>query len=78
MINEINIAIVGENSIVSRVFQVGGVESIQNVELITNGAGRLITNGAGNYISTGRHPKVVINGQGRAITNGAGKLIVAF
>lgn len=78
MINEINIAIVGENSLISRVFQVGGEESIDNVELITDGQGRLITNGAGQFIKTHRKPKVLINGQGRPIVTGAGNYILAF
>ena len=78
LVNEITTAIVGENLLVSRVFQVGGEESVQNLELITDGNSRLITNGQGQYIETGRNPKVILNGQGRAIATGNGKYILAF
>lgn len=78
MLNEINIAIIGENSLVSRVFQVGGEESIENLELITDGQGRLITNSSGQFIRTGRSPKPIITKTGRPIITGDGNYILAF
>lgn len=78
MVPEITTGIVGDPPIISRVFHIGTDDSIDNVELITNGEGRPITNGQGEYIKTGRKPKVLINGAGRPIVNGDGNYILAF
>lgn len=78
MIPEMTLAIVGDNSMISRIFAVGEDDESVNVQVITDDLGRGIIDDQGRLLVTHRRPKAIIDHLGRALVDNAGKYLVAI
>jgi len=77
MVPDMILAIVGENSTISRIF--GAIDSDEsvNVEILTDAAGHALTDGSGNVLIGGLAVYALTDENGAALIDGSGNYLMA-
>ena len=78
MIPSLNVAIVGKNSMISRVLAVDESSESVNVEILVDAAGHALTDQLGNVLISAAQLFALTDGTGAPLIDGSGNYLMSY